>query len=131
MAAGDIEPGGGGHYRVFTPYWRAWSAATWRRTCQAPKAVSLPSGVTPCRLPAKGKDASGDLAPGGEQAGRDRARAWLDGPVNDYGDERDILAGDGTSRLSAYLRFGCVSPLALARDALTRPGGEKFCRQLA
>jgi deoxyribodipyrimidine photo-lyase len=131
VAAGDLEPGGGGHYRVFTPYWRAWSAATWRQTCPAPKAVSLPSGIILCRLPAKGKDASVDLAPGGEKAGRNRARAWLGGPVRDYSNEHDTLASDGTSRLSAYLRFGCVSPLALARDALTRPGGEAFCRQLA
>ncbi len=36
-----------------------------------------------------------------------------------------------TSRLSAYLRFGCISPIELARAALPRPGGEEFCRQLA
>ena len=69
--------------------------------------------------------------PGGEWAGRDRATAWLDGPLKTYGDGRDLLASDETSRLSAYLRFGCVSPLALARAALPRPGGEEFCRQLA
>ena len=32
VPAGDLRPaGGGGHYRVFTPYWRAWRAAAWRR----------------------------------------------------------------------------------------------------
>ena len=30
----------------------------------------------------------------------------------------DDLAGDGTSRLSPYLRFGCVSPLEVANAAL-------------
>ncbi|HEX3715198.1 MAG TPA: deoxyribodipyrimidine photo-lyase [Trebonia sp.] len=131
VPAGELQPGGGGHYRVFTPYWRAWSAASWRRTSPAPQTVSLPPGVTPGRLPGRGRGAVRDLAPGGERAGRDRARGWLDGPVKGYGDEHDNLAGDGTSRLSAYLRFGCVSALALARDALTRPGGEEFTRQLA
>jgi len=128
------QPGGGGHYRVFTPYWRAWSAASWRQACPAPAAVTLPPGVKPGplpgQLPGHGDGASRDLAPGGERAGRERARAWLDGPIKGYGDEHDNLAGDGTSRLSAYLRFGCVSALALARDALTRPGGEEFARQL-
>ena len=28
---GDLRPAGGGHYRVFTPYWRAWRAASWPR----------------------------------------------------------------------------------------------------
>jgi deoxyribodipyrimidine photo-lyase len=44
---------------------------------------------------------------------------------------RDDLAVDATSRVSAYLRFGCISPVALARVARQHPGGEHYCRQLA
>jgi deoxyribodipyrimidine photo-lyase len=128
---GDVRPTGGAAYQVFTPYWRAWSAAAWRRPCEAPPVVRIPSGIEPGDLPSLGKGSSEGLAPGGEAAGRARARAWLDGPLRGYGHTRDGLAADGTSRLSAYLRFGCVSPLALARAALPLPGGEEFCRQLA
>ncbi len=131
VPAGGLQPGGGGHYRVSTPYWRAWSAATWRRQHAAPAAVSLPAGIAPGRLPASGTGASRDLAPGGERAGRERARAWLDGSLSGYAGQHDDLAADDTSRLSAYLRFGCVSALSLARAALPLPGGEEFCRQLA
>ena len=131
VAPGDLQPAGGGHYRIFTPYWRAWRAAAWRRPWEAPLAVSVPAGIEPGKLPSPGKGSSAGLAPGGERAGRDRARAWLDGPLAAYADERDQLAGDETSRLSPYLRFGCVSALALARAALPRPGGEEYCRQLA
>jgi deoxyribodipyrimidine photo-lyase len=131
VPAGDVRPAGGGHYRIFTPYWRAWRAATWRQPSQAPPAVSVPQGLEPGDLPTRVTGYSGGLAPGGERAGRERAGAWLEGPLKRYGDQRDDLAGDETSRLSAYLRFGCVSPLALARAALPRPGGEEFCRQLA
>ena len=47
-------------------------------------------------------------------------------------ENHDDLAGDATSRLGAYLRFGCVSPLEVAIGALDRPAaGEEFCRQLA
>jgi deoxyribodipyrimidine photo-lyase len=131
VPAGDLAPTGGGHYRVFTPYYRAWSATDWRKAQSAPRTVTLPPGIGPGRLPARPARASAGLAPGGERAGLELARAWLDGPVKRYGDSHDDLAGDDTSRLSAYLRFGCVSALALARDALTRPGGEEFGRQLA
>ena len=131
VPAGELQPTGGGHYRIFTPYWRAWSATPWRREAPAPDAVSVPSGISPGRLPAPGAGASAGLAPGGEPAGSERARAWLDGPLKGYGDAHDALADDETSRLSAYLRFGCVSALALARAARHRPGGEEFCRQLA
>ncbi len=71
------------------------------------------------------------LLPGGEQAGRARAERWLSGSLASYGDRHDDLAGDQTSRLSSYLRFGCLSPLELAVAARGRPGGEEFCRQLA
>jgi deoxyribodipyrimidine photo-lyase len=131
VPAGELQPGGGGHYRVFTPYWRAWSAATWRRQHATPAAVSVPAGITPGHLPAKGAGASPGLAPGGERAGKERARAWLDGSLKGYPGQHDALAADDTSRLSAYLRFGCVSPLSLARAALPHPGGEEFARQLA
>jgi deoxyribodipyrimidine photo-lyase len=131
VPAGELRPGGGDHFRVFTPYWRAWSAADWRRQHEAPSRVCLPSGISAGPLPAKGRGASRDLAPGGEREGRKRARAWLDGPLREYADKHDALAADDTSRLSAYLRFGCVSALALARAALPLPGGEEFCRQLA
>jgi deoxyribodipyrimidine photo-lyase len=131
VPAGDLRPADGGHYRMFTPYWHAWSAATWRRPCQAPQAVSVPAGMESGDLPARQKGGSAGLAPGGELAGLDRAHEWLCGSLIGYGNERYDLAGDGTSRLSAYLRFGCVSPLVLARAALPHPGGAELCRQLA
>src|SRR6201981_3902160 len=37
-----LKPAGGGHYRVFTPYWRAWRAATWRAPHPAPRAIAMP-----------------------------------------------------------------------------------------
>jgi len=66
------------------------------------------------KLPAPGGGASPRLPPGDETAGWQQARGWLDGPVAGYVAGHDDLAGDRTSRLSAYLRFGCVSPLELA-----------------
>jgi len=65
--------------------------------------------------------------PGGESAGRERADRWLRRFLAGYADGHDDLAGDRTSRLSPYLRFGCVSPLELACRA---ESGEDFVRQL-
>jgi deoxyribodipyrimidine photo-lyase len=131
VPAGELRPSGGGdHFRMFTPYWRAWGAASWRRQHKTPSSVTLPSGISPGRLPAKGTGTSPGLAPGGETEGKKRARAWVDGPLKDYGDQHDAMAADDTSRLSPYIRFGCVSMLSLAKAAQGRAGSEEFVRQL-
>jgi deoxyribodipyrimidine photo-lyase len=127
---GELRPAGGDHYKVFTPYWHAWRQARWRQTVPAPHTVPLPPGVRAGALRRPG-GASPHLAPGGETAGWQRARAWLDGPLSGYADGDADLALDRTSRLSAYLRFGCLSPLELAGLARRRPDGERFARQLA
>jgi deoxyribodipyrimidine photo-lyase len=133
----ELKPGGGDHYRVFTPYWRAWRATAWRKHCPVPPSITMPAvGKIGC-LPAMETASPGSpgLAPGGETAGRQRFVSWRQRLLDGYGENHDDLAGDATSRLSAYLRFGCVSPLEVAIGALDRPAGdeqgEEFCRQLA
>ncbi len=132
VPAGGLRPSGGGdHYRVFTPYLRAWEDAGRRRVVPAPAQVRLPSGVITGNPPALGTLAaaspSASVMPGGETAGRRRMRAWLRSEVKRYDENRDDLAGDWTSRLSPYLHFGCVSPLELAQAA----GRGPYRRQLA
>jgi deoxyribodipyrimidine photo-lyase len=128
---GDLTPATGGSYRVFTPYWRAWRAVPWRRPCPVPDVITMPAVQQAGQLPAAGRGDSPALAAGGETAGRRRFTAWRPRQLAGYPDRHDDLAGDQTSRLSAYLRFGCVSPLEAAIGARDRPGGEEFCRQLA
>jgi len=130
----ELKPAGGGHYRVFTPYWRAWRAATWRAPCPVPRSITMPPVESTGRLPAS-SPASPDLAQGGERPGRQRFARWRQRLLAGYDQNHDDLAGDATSRLSAYLRFGCVSPLEVATSALDHPAGdehsEEFGRQLA
>ena len=134
---GDLKPASGGHYRVFTPYWRAWRAATWRRGCPVPRAIRMPAVPNIGRLPPSAGASAGSpgLAKGGETAGRQRFLAWRQRQLAGYDENHDDLAGDATSRLSAYLRFGCLSPLEVAIGTLDRRAGneqgEEYGRQLA
>lgn len=127
VAPGALRPAGGDHYRVFTPYWRRWSSVTWRDVHDPPAALALASGVDAGELPALDALTAGPcspaVVPGGEQAGLARLDAWLDGPTQGPWD---------TSRLSAYLRFGCVSPLEVACRVAGRGGGaaDELVRQL-
>ncbi|MGI8330772.1 cryptochrome/photolyase family protein [Actinomadura scrupuli] len=136
VSPGLLRPAGGDHYRVFTPYWRAWSTTRRRPLAETPATVRLPGklpGNLPAgRLPRAGELLRGplspDLMPGGERAARERMTAWLNESAGGYDDGHDDLAGDRTSRLSPYLRFGCLSPLELEQAARDHEG---FRRQLA
>jgi len=127
----SIETSSGGHYSVFTPFHRAWSRARRRPVEPTPQRLSMPTGVSRGRLPARSRLVAGstspELPPGGETAGRRKLSAWLRSGVAGY----DDLPADATSRLSPYLHFGCVSPLEVALRAGEVPGGTFFVRQLA
>jgi deoxyribodipyrimidine photo-lyase len=132
---GELVPAGGDHFRVFTPYRRRWGEAELRPVRRPPRRLSVPSGLAAGRLPALEDLVRGvpspDLPEGGEEAGRARLGRWLRTGLERYAELQDDLAADGTSRLSPYLHFGCLSPREAAERAAGRPGAEPFVRQLA
>ncbi|MFC7535300.1 cryptochrome/photolyase family protein [Actinoplanes sp. GCM10030250] len=126
---GTVRPGGGGEsYRVFSPYHRAWAAATWRQQAATPERITLPDGIEPGQLPAIPDGESPHAAEGGESIGKRRLAAWLR-QIQGYEDAHNDMPGDGTSRLSPYLRWGCLSPLTVAEAAKSQDAGA-FVRQL-
>jgi deoxyribodipyrimidine photo-lyase len=138
LLTADREP-----FRVFTPFWRALERQPRRMSLTAPTRVP-----TPARIPVGGPMSvgrtfdvramaalppphAGLLVPG-EAAANERLQAWVRGGVARYGQDRDLLSGDGSAHLSADLHFGTLSPgqvesAALAADADASP----FVRQLA
>jgi deoxyribodipyrimidine photo-lyase len=134
VSPGVVTPTGGDHFKVFSPYHRAWSEVPLREVHGAPRALTVPSGLSAGRLPALEKLSAGQTSPdrqsGGESEGRGLMRAFLRDRLGEYDDRHDDLAGDATSRLSAHIRFGCLSPLELASEARERRGGAPFVRQL-
>ncbi|MFI0737457.1 cryptochrome/photolyase family protein [Streptomyces sp. NPDC021100] len=135
VAPGEVTPTGKDHFAVFTPYFRRWSAEPPRAVAAPPRRVDVPE-VDGLPVPSAADLGAGGAAPalpgGGEREGRRRLTAWLRDGVERYAEFHDDLAADATSRLSAYLHFGCLSP----REVVTRargdsPGAEAFVRQLA
>ena len=132
FAVDQLEPirtSGGDPYTVFTPFYRNWSGLPRRRVLGAPRAVPAPGGrriATP-RLPSLGAlglvQECVSPMPGGEQAARLALSRFLGGPVDDYADGRDQLAGESVSRLSPYLHFGCVSPREIEERLRRGRGG--------
>ncbi|MCZ7434370.1 cryptochrome/photolyase family protein [Streptomyces sp. WMMC1477] len=133
LPPGEVTPQGRDHFAVFTPYLRRWEAAGTRKALGAPRRVDVPD-VASAELPsAEVAQASPGLPEGGESVGRKRFATWLSSGVDDYARRHDELAGEGTSRLSPYLHFGCLSPVELVHRTRSRggAGAEAFVRQLA
>ena len=66
---------------------------------------------------------------GGTRAGRARWEKFRDGKLAHYERDRSDPLAEGTSRLSAYLHFGQLSPFQVAREATAR-GATKFLDEL-
>ncbi|MCC9307816.1 DNA photolyase family protein [Kitasatospora sp. RB6PN24] len=129
VPAGRITPTGKDHYAVFTPYFRAWSRTRPGTLLPAPRRLTTPPSLHSAELP-QVRPTSPRLPNGGESAAR---RAWQHWSPDAYHEQHDDLAADGTSHLSPYLHFGCLSARELVAAA-TRHGGagaEAFVRQLA
>ena len=125
IGSGVVAPPGKSHYRVFSPYHRAWAATPWRSPDDPPTRLLLPEGIDRGVLPPR-SGALGSRWVGGESEARSRADLWFATGSRQYGELRNVVSAEGTSKLSPYVRFGCLSPLELA----LRAGRGEFQRQL-
>ena len=130
-----FRTGAGDPYTVFTPFYRAWLARPRREPAPSPRSLPAPpSGLDPGSLPTLSDlglaQELRDPVHGGEKAGREAMRRFLAGPVSGYDGGRNELGGDGASRLSPYLHFGCISPRELEHRLPGDDGAQAFRRQL-
>ncbi len=131
---------GGKPYAVFTPFWRAIAEVERRPVHRAPTALPpLPSSLRKGRLPSadalniNNSDVPEPVVEPGEAAARAALERWLRSDLDRYAERHDALSDPGTSVLSPYLRWGCLS----ARECEERSqrhggaGAAAFTRQLA
>ncbi len=130
VPAGSLHPAKGDHYRVYTPYWRAWMAEPRRAITPTPPRLAVPEGIQPGALPTLRELVRGSPSPdrpvGGESAGRRRLSSWIRSSLPSWAVRCDDLEADDSSRLSPFLHFGCISPL----DVAVRADAAPFLRQL-
>ncbi|PPQ32471.1 deoxyribodipyrimidine photolyase, partial [Rhodoblastus sphagnicola] len=129
----QIATRSGGAFKVFTPFWRAA-----RARLDAAEPVPAPEKLTFAALPV-GTPALAPARPGwaenfpdpdaGEAGALTRLRHFTDEKLDGYETMRDRIDCDGTSNLSAHLRFGEISPRQIVAALRGRPA-EKFLSEL-
>ncbi|GAB3447696.1 deoxyribodipyrimidine photo-lyase [Actinophytocola sediminis] len=135
VAPGRVRTADGGRFQVYTPFYRAWAAHGWRPPASTDAttvrwldpgdldqdAVAIPEPAAVAGLPEPGEDAA-----------LRRWREFLDDGVESYASARNRPDLAGTSRLSPYLKFGCLHPRTVLAD-LARSGvdGDAFAKEIA
>jgi deoxyribodipyrimidine photo-lyase len=143
-----IRTGQGGPYKVYTPFSRACLAAGEPKPARPVPEIERWEGTVPSDrlaewqlLPMKPDWAAGFQTAWqpGEAGARARLADFLDEGLEHYADERDRPDRDVTSKLSAHLHFGEISPAQCwqaVRAAQGAAGGrldraaEKFLKEL-
>ncbi len=120
VSPGRVLKNDGTPYRVFTPFRRAWLDHGWRSPAKTDASTAAwldPDGADlRVEIPDIPHDTDVTLPPAGEDAALRRWREFLDDGLERYDTDRDRPDLDGTSRMSAALKFGCVHPRTLLHD---------------
>jgi deoxyribodipyrimidine photo-lyase len=120
VTPGRVTKRDGTPFQVFSPFARAWREHGWRAPAPRPDAVAWLTGVASDDPPSAATDAV--LPPAGEAAAIAAWHRFRDERLLGYADGRNVPGGDGTSRLSAYLKYGCIHPRTLLADVAEIPG---------
>jgi deoxyribodipyrimidine photo-lyase len=131
----ELRTGSGGPYTVFSPFHRRWLDAARRPVLTAPAELprvppKLGSGRIPSLVSLGLEQEVSAPARGGETAARRALNRFLAAGVRDYAANHDALGKNGTSRLSPYLHFGCLSPRQIEQRLLRGKDPDTFRRQL-
>ena len=141
----SVQTGGGGFYKVYTPYWRAVRDRDVGPQLPAPSAARAPevwpdSDTLPAwQLGAAMQRGAAIVLPYqriGEAAALVRLADFVAGPVGPYQDRRDFMAEAASSGLSENLTYGEISPRQVwhagmrAREA-SAAGAEHFLKEVA
>ena len=122
LPPGSVLTGTGEPYTVFTPFKRKWLGLL-RADCFTPFAIPQPCGdpIQPLKLPWNRDAEMLDAVewPGGEDEAHHRLQRFCSDQLVRYAIDRDFPGLAATSRLSAYLSVGAISP----RQCLSRLSG--------
>jgi deoxyribodipyrimidine photo-lyase len=125
----EIRTGGGGPFKVYSPFWRACLArGVDARPTPAPRRIPAPAtppaslDLAALELTPTKPDWAGGLRAAwtpGEAGAQARLKSFLENALDGYGDNRNRPDLAGTSRLSPHLHFGEIGPRQVWRAVET------------
>ena len=133
IAPGRVrKPSDGTAYKVYTPFFRAWMVHGWRDPAPTPKKINCAKPLESDRsFPDWPLPADVSITPAGEQAAFDRWKWFKKNALDNYDEARNLAGIDGTSKLSAHLKWGEIHPRTLLAELNQSKAHEVFRKEIA
>jgi deoxyribodipyrimidine photo-lyase len=133
VSPGRVIKADGSPYKVFASFYDRWRDVGWRAPADShsrPMSWMDPAGLTGAvEIPEPGVVLD---VKSGEDAALRQWRRFCDEALDTYAEDRNRPAIDGTSRMSAHLKFGTIHPRTMAADLdARRKSHAAYLRELA
>ena len=127
-----LKPSDATPYKVYTPFYRAWCVHGWRKPADTPKKINA---VTPLATDRNFPDwpmpEGTAITPAGEKAALERWKYFQKNGLDNYDEGRNLAGIDGTSKLSAHLKWGEIHPRTLLAPLGESKAHDTFRKEIA
>jgi deoxyribodipyrimidine photo-lyase len=131
VTPGAIRKDDGTPYRVYSPYARAWRVRGIHSPALTPRSVDwTDGGLRTDGIPEDPDVSAIDLPPAGELAARERWAHYVTRSAPSYDETRNRADLDGTSKMSVYLKYGCIHPRTMLADLGDGAGESKLASEV-
>jgi deoxyribodipyrimidine photo-lyase len=129
VAPGRVRKSDETPYRVYTPFYRAWCTHGWRAPAAKPLNIKAAEPLTGDR---KFPEWNAEIKiSAGEKVALDRWEEFQSKRLDSYDENRNFAGIDGTSRLSAHLRWGEIHPRTLLAKLGDSKAHDVFRKEIA
>jgi deoxyribodipyrimidine photo-lyase len=129
VAPGRVRKSDDTPYKVYTPFYRGWCTHGWRAPAAKPLNIKVAEPLKGDRnLPNWQLDI--DIA-AGEEVALARWQEFQRNGLDSYDENRNFAGIDGTSRLSAHLRWGEIHPRTLLAKLGDSKAHDVFRKEIA
>ena len=133
VAPGRVrKPSDGLNYRVYTPFYNAWCVHGWRKPAETPKKINAVKPAESDRnFPTWQLPAGTTITEAGERAALKRWEWFQKNGLDNYDEARNMAGIDGTSKLSAHLKWGEIHPRTLLANLGESKAHTVFRKEIA
>jgi deoxyribodipyrimidine photo-lyase len=127
-----LKPSDATPYKVYTPFYRAWCLHGWRKPVEAPKKINaVKPASTDRNFPDWPMPEGVQITAAGEKAALARWKFFQKNGLDKYDEARNLAGIDGTSKLSAHLKWGEIHPRTLLAPLGESKAHDTFRKEIA